>query len=189
VTDAANCRRQTYAGGANGVGLEDFDATDFEQFCFELLSKLDGFRNVEWRKGTPKQSSDDNSEHDIVAKVQKARHYVPGHLIGHRVEVGVIAKLVRSSYKGEPAGARALPAVDPHSGGKTLTRLLPEELAARYLGWFDNTGGAARDVQRARGPIDSRRRARSPRTLMRPVRCDRSSRRPTSVGRRPRNST
>ena len=69
VTDAANCRRQTYAGGANGVGLEDFDATDFEQFCFELLSKLDGFRNVEWRKGTPKQSSDDNSEHDILSLI------------------------------------------------------------------------------------------------------------------------
>ncbi len=64
------------------------------------------------------QSSPDNSERDIVAKVQKARHFVPGHLIGHRVEVGVIAKFVRSSYKGAPAGARALPAVDPHSGGQ-----------------------------------------------------------------------
>jgi len=159
-------------------------------FCFELLSELEGFRNVEWRKGTPKQSSDDNSERDIVAKVEKARHYVPGHLIGHRVEVGVTAKLVRSSYKGAPAGLYG-----PYlqwtrtAEGKTLTRLLPEELAARYRGSFDNTGGAARDVQRARGPIDSRRRARSPGTLMRPVRCDRSSRRPTSVERRPRNST
>jgi hypothetical protein len=99
------------------------------------LSELEGFRNVEWRKGTPKQSSDDNSERDIVAKVQKARHYVPGHLIGHRVEVGVIAKLVRSSYKGEPAGLHG-----PYlqwtrtAEGKTLTRLLPEEIAARYLG-------------------------------------------------------
>ncbi len=101
------------------MGLEDFDATDFEGSASSCCRRLEGFRNVEWRKGTPKQSSDDNSERDIVAKVQKARHYVPGHLIGHRVEVGVIAKLVRSSYKGAPAGLRGpLPAVDPHSGGQ-----------------------------------------------------------------------
>jgi Restriction endonuclease len=59
--------------------FSDFDATQFEEFCFELLSGLPNFHNVDWRKGTPKPTSpadrgrDITAEHDRV-EVDRARY-------------------------------------------------------------------------------------------------------------------
>jgi hypothetical protein len=55
----------------NGLDFEELDPTDFEEFCFELLSGLDSFRNVDWRKGTPKQASPADRGRDIVAEVER----------------------------------------------------------------------------------------------------------------------
>lgn len=51
------------------LDFESFDETDFEEFCFELLTRLDGFHNVDWRKGTPKPASPADRGRDIVAEV------------------------------------------------------------------------------------------------------------------------
>jgi hypothetical protein len=56
--------------------FEGLDETDFEEFCFELLGELDGFSNIDWRKGTPKKASPSDSGRDIVAHVE--RHDVDG---------------------------------------------------------------------------------------------------------------
>lgn len=61
------------------LDFEGFDPTDFEEFCFELLTGLDGFHNVDWRKGTPKAASPADRGRDIVAEVDRtdvdgARH-------------------------------------------------------------------------------------------------------------------
>ena len=56
------------------LDFEGFDETDFEQFCFELLTGLDGFHNVDWRKGTPKPTSPADRGRDIVAEVD---HFEP----------------------------------------------------------------------------------------------------------------
>jgi hypothetical protein len=56
------------------VGKLDFDGwdpTDFEEFAFQLLDGLDGFFNVDWRKGTPKQASPADRGRDIVADVER----------------------------------------------------------------------------------------------------------------------
>lgn len=42
-------------------------ATDFEEFCFQLLERL-GFVNVDWRKGTAKASSPADNGRDIVCQ-------------------------------------------------------------------------------------------------------------------------
>jgi Restriction endonuclease len=42
----------------------------FEEFCFELLRRV-GFSNLDWRKGTPKDSSPADSGRDIVAHQQR----------------------------------------------------------------------------------------------------------------------
>jgi Restriction endonuclease len=55
----------------NGPDFAALDATEFEQFCFELLGKLDGFVNVDWRKGTPKDASPADRGRDIVAQVER----------------------------------------------------------------------------------------------------------------------
>jgi hypothetical protein len=55
----------------NGLDFEGFEATAFEEFCFQLLDGLDGFCNVDWRKGTPKQASPADRGRDIVAKVER----------------------------------------------------------------------------------------------------------------------
>jgi hypothetical protein len=47
----------------------DFDDTQFEEFCFGLLEGLPGFRNVDWRKGTPKKTSPSDRGRDITAEV------------------------------------------------------------------------------------------------------------------------
>jgi hypothetical protein len=51
--------------------FEKLDETEFEEFCFELLSELPEFRNVDWRKGTPKAASPADRGRDIVAHVEK----------------------------------------------------------------------------------------------------------------------
>jgi hypothetical protein len=55
----------------DGVNFDGWDATDFEEFCFQLLNELDGFRNVDWRKGTPKRSSPADRGRDMVAEVER----------------------------------------------------------------------------------------------------------------------
>lgn len=45
-------------------------STRFEEFCFELLRRLD-FSNLDWRKGTPRESSPADSGRDIVAHQQR----------------------------------------------------------------------------------------------------------------------
>jgi len=51
------------------VDFADFNETEFEEFCFELLKGLPGFHNVDWRKGTPKSSSPADRGRDIAAEV------------------------------------------------------------------------------------------------------------------------
>jgi hypothetical protein len=44
--------------------------TAFEEFCFDLVSKA-GFINVDWRKGTPLDSSPADRGRDIVAQLER----------------------------------------------------------------------------------------------------------------------
>jgi hypothetical protein len=53
------------------LDFDGWDPTDFEEFCFQLLDGLDGFSNVDWRKGTPKQASPADRGRDIVADVER----------------------------------------------------------------------------------------------------------------------
>jgi hypothetical protein len=46
--------------------FDRLSATDFEEFCFELLTEI-GFINLDWRKGTGKASSPADSGRDIEA--------------------------------------------------------------------------------------------------------------------------
>lgn len=55
----------------HGLDFDGFDETDFEEFCFQLLDGLDGFENVDWRKGTPKPASPADRGRDIVAEVER----------------------------------------------------------------------------------------------------------------------
>lgn len=55
------------------LGAIEFDGltpTDFEEFCFDLLSEA-GFVNVDWRKGTPRTSSPADRGRDIVAQLER----------------------------------------------------------------------------------------------------------------------
>jgi len=56
-------------GGVYQLDFADFNETEFEEFCFELLKGLPGFHNVDWRKGTPKSSSPADRGRDIAAEV------------------------------------------------------------------------------------------------------------------------
>jgi hypothetical protein len=58
------------------VRFDGLSATDFEEFCFDLLSEI-GFVNVDWRKGTPLSSSPADRGRDIVAHLE--REDVDGH--------------------------------------------------------------------------------------------------------------
>lgn len=53
------------------LDFDGFDETDFEEFCFQLLDGLEGFHNVDWRKGTPKHASPADRGRDIVADVDR----------------------------------------------------------------------------------------------------------------------
>jgi hypothetical protein len=58
------------------VRFDGLSPTEFEEFCFDLLSET-GFVNVDWRKGTPKDSSPADRGRDIVAQVDRTD--VDGH--------------------------------------------------------------------------------------------------------------
>lgn len=58
------------------VSFDALSATGFEEFCFDLMSEA-GFVNVDWRKGTPKDSSPADRGRDIVAQLD--RRDVDGH--------------------------------------------------------------------------------------------------------------
>lgn len=53
----------TVLGSVRFTGLSP---TEFEEFCFDLLSES-GFHNVDWRKGTPKNASPSDRGRDLVA--------------------------------------------------------------------------------------------------------------------------
>jgi hypothetical protein len=48
------------------IHFNNLTAVGFEEFCFDLLHRV-GFSNLDWRKGTPKNSSPADSGRDIVA--------------------------------------------------------------------------------------------------------------------------
>lgn len=58
------------------VKFDDLSPTEFEEFVFDLMSEC-GFTNVDWRKGTPKDSSPADRGRDIVASL--IRTDVDGH--------------------------------------------------------------------------------------------------------------
>jgi hypothetical protein len=61
------------------IRLDSLNSTDFEEFCFDLMSEA-GFINVDWRKGTPLASSPADRGRDIVAEVE--HQDVDGHRSG-----------------------------------------------------------------------------------------------------------
>ena len=63
------CSSESTLGVVYQLDFADFDETEFEEFCFELLRGLPGFHNVDWRKGTPKPSSPADRGRDIAAEV------------------------------------------------------------------------------------------------------------------------
>ena len=58
------------------ISFANLDATDFEEFCHDLLLDV-GFVNVDWRKGTPKKASPSDRGRDLVA--QRELVDVDGH--------------------------------------------------------------------------------------------------------------
>jgi hypothetical protein len=48
------------------IHFKNLTSIGFEEFCHELLHRI-GFTNVDWRKGTPKESSPADGGRDIVA--------------------------------------------------------------------------------------------------------------------------
>ena len=59
------------------VGFDALSPTDFEEFCFDLMSET-GFVNVDWRKGTPKESSPADRGRDIVAQLERSAFHSYG---------------------------------------------------------------------------------------------------------------
>jgi hypothetical protein len=49
------------------LDFDSLDATEFEEFCFELLRDL-GFTDVDWRKGTGLSASPSDRGRDLVAR-------------------------------------------------------------------------------------------------------------------------
>jgi hypothetical protein len=52
------------------IHFKNLTCIGFEEFCFELLRRV-GFSNLDWRKGTPKDSSPSDSGRDIIAHQQR----------------------------------------------------------------------------------------------------------------------
>jgi hypothetical protein len=48
------------------IQFNNLTCVGFEEFCFDLLRRI-GFSNLDWRKGTPKNTSPADSGRDIVA--------------------------------------------------------------------------------------------------------------------------
>jgi hypothetical protein len=51
------------------LALNRLSATEFEEFCHDLLEEL-GFVNLDWRKGTGKKTSPADSGRDIISDQQ-----------------------------------------------------------------------------------------------------------------------
>jgi hypothetical protein len=49
------------------LSFKHLSDTEFEQFCYDLVSTL-GYVNIDWRKGTPKKSSPADRGRDIVCQ-------------------------------------------------------------------------------------------------------------------------
>jgi len=68
---------EIWDGGMLGaIRFDGLSSTDFEEFCFDLISET-GFVNVDWRKGTPRDASPADRGRDIVAQLPRAD--VDGH--------------------------------------------------------------------------------------------------------------
>jgi hypothetical protein len=67
LASAKRTSRQT--GSDAALEFEGLSPTEFEEFCFHLLDGHSRFRNVDWRKGTPKLASPSDSGRDIEAEV------------------------------------------------------------------------------------------------------------------------
>ena len=52
------------------IHFKNLTCIGFEEFCFELLRRV-GYSNLDWRKGTPKDSSPADSGRDIIAHQQR----------------------------------------------------------------------------------------------------------------------
>lgn len=52
------------------IHFKNLTSIGFEEFCFELLRRV-GFSNLDWRKGTPKDSSPADSGRDNIAHQQR----------------------------------------------------------------------------------------------------------------------
>jgi hypothetical protein len=52
------------------IHFKSLTCVGFEEFCFELLRRV-GFSNLDWRKGTPRDSSPADSGRDIIAHQQR----------------------------------------------------------------------------------------------------------------------
>lgn len=63
-------------GMLGAVRFDGMSPTDFEEFCFDLMTEA-GFINVDWRKGTPKNASPADRGRDIVAQLERTD--VDGH--------------------------------------------------------------------------------------------------------------
>jgi hypothetical protein len=53
------------------IHFNNLTPVGFEEFCFDLLRRV-GFSNLDWRKGTPKNSSPADSGRDIIAHEGRA---------------------------------------------------------------------------------------------------------------------
>ncbi|GEK80148.1 hypothetical protein ABA31_14990 [Agrococcus baldri] len=52
------------------LSFDNLDATEFEEFCFDVLKQA-GYINVDWRKGTAKKASPSDRGRDIVAERER----------------------------------------------------------------------------------------------------------------------
>lgn len=52
------------------LNFEHLSPTEFENFCYDLISEMT-FRNVDWRKGTPKHASSADKGRDIQAELHR----------------------------------------------------------------------------------------------------------------------
>lgn len=52
------------------LSFKNLDATEFEEFCFDLLKQV-GYVNVDWRKGTAKNASPSDRGRDLVAELER----------------------------------------------------------------------------------------------------------------------
>jgi Restriction endonuclease len=53
------------------IDFDNLDATEFEEFCFDLLQNLPRVTSVDWRKGTGRDASPADRGRDIVAQVER----------------------------------------------------------------------------------------------------------------------